>query len=143
MGILDLFDSRDKKKRLSHIKNLIALASADGHVDDEELALIFKIGSEIGLTREELNRIISRPESINFIAPSSFRERIEQLYDMVLVMMIDGEIHKNEVAFCKFIAMRLGFRPEVIDAIVNEVIESIAKGLAFDLIISDLESKFD
>jgi len=142
MALLDLFDSGDKKKRLSHIKNLVALAAADGEIDKSELDLIFRIGAKVGLSGDELKRIISRPESISFRAPDYFRERIEQLYDMVLVMMIDGEIHDNEVLLCKLTAKRLGFKHQIIDKMVNDVIGFIAKGIALDIILSDLERQY-
>ena len=58
MALIDLFDSGDKKKRLSHIKNLVALAASDGELDKSELDLIFRIGAKVGLTRDELLRII-------------------------------------------------------------------------------------
>jgi len=142
MALIDLFDSGDKKKRLSHIKNLVALAAADGEIDKNELDLILRIGAQVGLSREELLRIIQRPQSISFRAPDSFRERIEQLYDMVLIMMIDGEIHENEVALCKLTAIRLGFKHQVIEKIVADVIDMIAKGLALEIVLSDLERQY-
>lgn len=142
MALIDLFDSGDKKKRLSHIKNLVALAASDGELDKNELDLIFRIGARVGLSRDELLRIIQRPESISFRAPEYFRERIEQLYDMVLIMMIDGEIHENEVALCKLTAIRLGFKHQVIDQMVHDVIDMIAKGLALDIILSNLEKEY-
>jgi len=142
MALIDLFDSGNKKKRLSHIKNLVALAASDGEIDQNELNLIFSIGEKVGLSRDELLRIIQRPNSISFRAPDYFRERIEQLYDMVLVMMIDGEVHENEVALCKLTAIRLGFKHQVIDKMVHDVIEIIAKGLALELVMSDLERQY-
>jgi uncharacterized tellurite resistance protein B-like protein len=142
MALIDLFDSGDKKKRLSHIKNLVALAASDGEIDESELDLIFRIGAKVGLTRDELLRIIQRPESISFRAPESFRERIEQLHDMVLIMMIDGEIHENEVAVCKLTAIRLGFKHQIIDRMVHDVIDMIAKGLALNIVLSNLEREY-
>ena len=139
---MDLFDSGDKKKRLSHIKSLVALAASDGELDESELALIFKIGARVGLSRDELLRILQRPESVSFRAPSNFSERIEQLHDMVLVMMVDGEIHENEVALCKLVAMRLGFKHEIIDQMVHDIIEMLLKGLALEIVLSNLEKEY-
>lgn len=99
MKFVELFDSRDKKKRLSHIKNLIALGLADGYLDKDETNLIFRIGINAGLTPNDVQRLLERPESIQFYPPDSYRERIEQLYDMVMVMMVDGEFHENEIMF--------------------------------------------
>lgn len=143
MKLFELFDSRDKKKRMSHIKNLVALACSDGELDQNELGLIFRVGAKAGLSKDELVRITTRPDSIEFYPPESHRERVEQLYDMVLVMMVDGEVHENEQAVCKIIAHKLGFKPEVIDVIVLSIIEKIAEGIIADLaiasILSDLE----
>jgi len=142
MALIDLFDSGDKKKRLSHIKNLAALAASDGEVDNNELELLFRIGERVGLSRDELLRIIHRPNSISFRAPDYFRERIEQLFDMVLIMMVDGKVHENEVALCKLTAIRLGFKHQVIDEMVHDVMDAIAKGLALEIVLSDLERQY-
>ncbi|MCS7035700.1 MAG: hypothetical protein RMJ33_05225 [Saprospiraceae bacterium] len=138
MGFWDIFDSRDKKKRLSHIKNLIVLACADGEVDKNELGLIFRIGINAGLTPEELNRILERPDSVKFYPPESYKERIEHLYDMVMVMMVDGEINEGEMAFCKVVAMELGFSHEIIDQMVRDLVEMVARGLALEVALQRL-----
>ncbi len=143
MVLLDLFDSRDKKKRLSHIRNLIALASSDGQLDESELKLIAQISTKVGLSPNELDRILKRPNSVDFIIPNSFNERIEQLYDMVLVMMIDTEIHENEIALCKLTAIKLGFKHQIVDKMVNDVIDMIARGLALEIVKSNLEDRYN
>lgn len=142
MKLLELFDSRDKKKRLSHIRNLVGLAVSDGHLDEAEIDLIFRIGLKVGLSPEELKRILSRPESVSFSAPDSFRERIEQLYDMVMVMMVDGELHENEIALCKVTAMKLGFRHEIIDKIVHDTIELIIDGIEAEIALERLARSY-
>jgi uncharacterized tellurite resistance protein B-like protein len=143
MKFIELFDSRDKKKRLSHIRNLVALACADGSLDKIEMDLIFKIGVTAGLSPDELHRIFQRPESIAFYPPETYRERIEQLYDMVMVMMVDGEFHKNEIALCKLTAIKLGFKHQIIDKIVHDTIDLIAKGIATEIAIARLMELID
>lgn len=143
MKFIELFDSRDKKKRLSHIRNLVALACADGSLDKNEMDLIFKIGVRAGLSPDELHRIFQRPDSIAFYPPDSYRERIEQLYDMVMVMMVDGEFHKNEIALCKLTAIKLGFSHQVIDKIVHDTVEMIADGIATEIALARLMELVD
>lgn len=138
MKFIELFDSRDKKKRLSHIRNLVALACADDSLDENELNLIFKIGVKGGLSPDELQRIFKRPESIPFYPPDSYRERIEQLYDMVMVMMVDGKLHENEIGLCKLTAIKLGFKQDIIDKMVLNTIDMIAKGIAADIALTRL-----
>lgn len=138
MKFLELFDSRDKKRRLSHIKNLVALACADGSLDNREMDLIFKIGVRAGLSPGEIERIFDRPESVPFYPPESYRERIEQLYDMVMVMMVDGELHDKEISFCKFTALKLGFSHKIIDSMINHIIETINNGIASEIALRKL-----
>lgn len=138
MKFIELFDSRDKKKRLSHVRNLVALACADGSLDKAEMELIFNIGVKAGLSPDELNRIFQRPNSISFYPPDSYRERIEQLYDMVMVMMVDGALHDSEIALCKLTAIKLGFNHKIIDKMVHDTVEMIAKGIAADIALSRL-----
>lgn len=138
MKFKELFDSRDKKKRLSHLRNLIALSLADGLMDNHELDLIFHIGINAGLAPDELERLFQRPDSIKYFAPESYRDRIEQLYDMVMVMMADGEIHENEMRVCKTIAIKLGFKSQIIDKMVLDIINQIAQGVSAEIAIEQL-----
>ena len=138
MKLLEIFDSRDKKKRLSHIRNLVGLACSDGTLDQNELDLIFRIAIKGGLTSDEFKRIVQRPDSVAFTPPENYRERFEQLYDMVLIMMIDGEIHEREIAVCKLTAIRLGFKHQIIDKIIRDVIDLIARGIATEIALAQL-----
>lgn len=143
MKFIELFDSRDKKKRLSHIKNLLAIAMADGVLEDSELELIFRIGVRAGISEQEIQRLITRPRSVGFYPPESYKDKIEQLYDMVLVMMVDGEISENEINLCKILALKLGFKSKVIDLIVGKIINEIEVGIATDIAIHNLIKKLE
>ena len=142
MSIRDLFNSRDKKKRLSHIRNLVLLAQADGHTDAEEVDLILRIGGSAGLTQDELLRILKDPIKVPFYRPETFQERLEQLYDMVVVMLVDGEINTNEMEWCKIIAGSLGFKAAIIDVIVTAVLDAVVKGILFDAFLETLGSEY-
>jgi len=138
MSLLDLFDSRDKKARMSHVRNVIAVAFADTVLTKDEEELIFRIGNRVGLTNEELKRILIRPNSISFTPPRTNPERVIQLLDMVLVMMVDGEINEREYAICKLTAIKLGFRHEIIDKMIDDIIDYLAKGMAVDIILNEI-----
>jgi len=114
------------------------LACIDGSLDEIELKLISRIAKKGGLKDTELKRIIERPESIAFLVPTNQAEKIEQIYDMVLVMMADGEIHEREVRFCKGTAIKLGINQIVVDLIVKNVIDMITKGLETEIALRQL-----
>jgi hypothetical protein len=138
MALFDIFDGSEKKKRLSHIKNLLILSGRDGKVTEDEFELIFSIAVEKGLSPEEFNRILERPESVSFYPPNSYKERIDQLFDLVRLMMIDGEIDEDEMIFCKTVAEKLGFNHRIIDKIVNDIIHVVVQGIARDIAIARL-----
>lgn len=47
--------------------------------------------------------------------------RAEHLRDVVTLSLADGHFHPKEYALCKQIALGLGFRPDVIDIIRQEL----------------------
>lgn len=69
-----------------------------------------------------MQRCIENPDSINFVPPTDDLTRFQYLKDMVLLMMCDGNIDKNEFVLCKFTAETLGFKHKVIDAMVLDII---------------------
>jgi hypothetical protein len=124
---LHFFDSLEEKRRLSHIKNLIALAAADGHVDDCEVDFIAEVGARMGIKDEEVKRIFKHPESIKFEVPESEDEKLVLLYDYVVVMMADKIIDDNELTFCYDTVEKLGFRRDLAPEIISEIMTSIGK----------------
>lgn len=136
MNFLDLFNSRDKNKRLSHIKNLIGLACCDGKLDKVELDLIIRIANRVGITRSEIEKIGKNSSSILFIQPDNDHERLEQLYDLVLVMMVDGEIREIEIAILTVTAQRLGIKHLLIDSIISALVELINGGVSVEFAYS-------
>jgi hypothetical protein len=123
MGLFNIFDGAEKKKRMSHMLNLLAVACADGVLEQSEIDLILHIGNRLGVDASELRRVIEKPQSIKFVAPDNNHDRIALLYDMVLVMLINGDIDDNEVLYCKSTALKLGFDSKIIDLMVTKVIE--------------------
>lgn len=139
MKLSSIFSNdNDKKKRLSHIRNVLGVASIDGRIDDAELAVINSVAAKIGVTKSEIDLVLSNPGSIEYYPPSNQRERISQLYDLVLVMLIDGEIDAEEFAFCQVWAERLGFHADIVHQVVANTIDLIEKGVNSDLAISEL-----
>lgn len=130
MGIFDFFSSKAKRTKLSHLKNLVALSMADGKVEKSELAAIAAVCSREGLTEDDFQKCLNNPDSINFVPPTDDKTRLRYIQDMVLLMMSDGDIDENEMLVCKLTAEALGYKHEVIDAMLIGI-------------ISDLKEKID
>jgi len=122
----EIFDSEGKKIRLSHIKNMVCVALADNKLRQVEKDLIVKIALGMGLEPLEIERIIYRPESVDFYPPKSYNERLTQLHHLVMIMMCDGEIDDEEKTMCKILALQLGFKSGIVDGIIDKIILEIA-----------------
>ena len=129
MGLLDLFKSQEEKQKLSHIKNVVAVALADGTVKNSELVAIAAICDREGIDPKEIERCIKNPQKVNFTPPKDHATKVRYLQDMVLLMMCDGDLDAKEYITCKLCAEALGFRHEVIDALINDIIEDLKNSL--------------
>ncbi len=132
MSIKTLFMSGDKKKRMSHVRNLIALSYMDGVMTSEEKEVILSCAAEMGMTPDELAQIIDDPSQITFYVPRKTSERIEEIYDMVLLMMSDGEMDEREIQLCKAVAEKMHLDPEIVDAIVKDIVEMITDDIVYE-----------
>ena len=64
-----------------HFLNLYMIALSDNNFDVKELEAILKIGEEKGISKEEFEKIIINPTSVNIEIPTDFVSKISLLYD--------------------------------------------------------------
>ena len=130
MGLFDLFRSKSKDEKYGHLQTLVALSLADGHISEEEKAMVADICRREGLSADDLKRAI---ESLNpneaHVFPTDDDTKVRYLMDMVCLMMVDGDIDEKELVLCKITARAMGFRAEVIDAMMSDIIEKIKQEL--------------
>ncbi|MBL3656908.1 TerB family tellurite resistance protein [Fulvivirga sediminis] len=119
MNLLNIFGSGDEKRR-SHVKNLITVAMADGHLAKEEWDLLVIIARKLGMNNEDIQSIKDNPEDVKFTPPKKYDEKIQQVEDLVSVMMIDGDVDKNEMELCKKLALKLDLLPRVINDLIYQ-----------------------
>ena len=129
MGFFDLFKSQEEKERQSHIKNLIALSMADGVVQRSELAAIAVVASREGISPQKVKELLKKPEKTHFVVPDSDEKKLQYLRDMVILMMSDGDIDENEFALCKICAEIYGYKHEIIDAMLLDIISDLKSKL--------------
>ncbi|MDB4144441.1 hypothetical protein N9589_01395 [Flavobacteriaceae bacterium] len=92
-----------------HFLNLYMIALSDNNFDEKELETILKIGKEKGISKEEFEKIIINPTSVNIQIPTDFISKINLLYDFARVIWSDGKIEEDEKnSFMKYCA-KFGF----------------------------------
>ncbi|HEY8400630.1 MAG TPA: TerB family tellurite resistance protein [Cytophagaceae bacterium] len=121
MFMLTIFDTKKEKVQKSHLRNLVALAKADGIISDSEVELVFKAGKKSGFTTEEIADILEDAESIEFKAPLNDADRFDQIYDLVELMLADGNIEDEEMDFCIDLALKLGVRAAIANVLVRQI----------------------
>jgi uncharacterized membrane protein YebE (DUF533 family) len=97
--------NRNKKRYLYH---LIAVANADGNINEKELNYLRNKASELGLTPEVLDQLIQESNNISLPMSEGVAERMSYLEDCVKMATADGVIMDSEKAFCKKICNLLG-----------------------------------
>ncbi|MBC2838135.1 hypothetical protein [Robiginitalea sp. SC105] len=142
MGLRQLFESYDKKVLRSHFKHLYAVARADGDVESEEVELLIRLAEKFHMPGSEVTAIIKNPESVTDKTPKSRRERIEHLYDLVTVMLVDDRIDERELVLCKSFASKLGVLDNDVDPMVRDLIEKAMRGEASEKAVEETLIKY-
>jgi uncharacterized tellurite resistance protein B-like protein len=105
-----------------HLNILVQLAKIDGETDGSELALIRQIGTSENISDEDID-IAIETTSIEDTIPSLehlIREdKIELMTNLVLVMKIDGIVHKEEMKFCLKVIKKLGYDEDALFDLVS------------------------
>ena len=99
------------KKR--HLHNLVALANADGHFHEKEEALLYELGQQYGLKASQVKELIENKSEFKPQIPPHYDEKMDQLFNLVLMILADEEIHPKELEFFQEIAESYGFQADL------------------------------
>ncbi|HMP99045.1 MAG TPA: hypothetical protein PKC24_04635 [Cyclobacteriaceae bacterium] len=124
--ILNLF-RQGKSTAKSHMKNLIEMAAADGNFREVEFQLLVSIAKKYGISEKELSHIKSNPQQIELEIPVNPIEKFNQLYDLTHMMIVDKDIHIEELKLCNLFAIRFGYRAEIAEELVQSIKNNISQ----------------
>ena len=97
----------------TNLKLLINLARIDGDIDPKELEHIKNIALASGISKAELDLLVS--QSHNVLIPQNLtdEQRFECIFNLVQLMKIDERLFENEMKYCSQIAYKLGYNQSV------------------------------
>jgi uncharacterized membrane protein YebE (DUF533 family) len=121
--MLGFFEHQYLSYKKNHIKNLLALAKADGTVHKKEQEMLFKIGKRYGLKDRQVQALITSDEKFTVNVPDNFHDKMNVLYDLMLMVWADGVIEKKEIAFCEDVVKKFGMKKEIVNWLLDEVFE--------------------
>ena len=108
----------DKKAELNV---LINLAASDKNVADRESKLIQSIAKANGISKADVDSMLSSPAPIGDINSLTSDEKFEHRYHLIQLMKMDGQVFRSEIVFCEHIAEKLGFKKGVVGDISQHV----------------------
>ncbi|MGK7391599.1 MAG: hypothetical protein ACNS60_14695 [Candidatus Cyclobacteriaceae bacterium M2_1C_046] len=112
--MIGFFEHQYLSYKKNHLQNLIALAKADGHLHDDEEKLIYRIGQKYGLKDRQVASLILSKKKYNLHIPENHEDKMNQIYDLLLMVHADGVVDDHEVHFCEQIAEKYELQKEVI-----------------------------
>jgi uncharacterized tellurite resistance protein B-like protein len=122
--MLGFFEHQYLSYKKNHIRNLLALAKVDGHMHEKEEKLLFKIGKRYGLKERQIKELIEMKENYVMNIPDNHNDRMNLLYDLLLMVHADKVVDKNEIQFCEEAVKKLGMKKEL----VKIMLDSFDKG---------------
>jgi len=143
MGLFDFFKKDETENTdKNYLKQLIKVAMSDGNIDDKESAFINKIAKKFELSNADIEEIKINLPDIKFQEPGSSKERFQMVFDLVWLMLIDGNIDVNEIHICSRVAMKMGYEPQIVEDLVNAIKNNIKSDenpeLIYEKILSNI-----
>lgn len=139
MSIAQLYENGERQQDRGHFRNMVLIAKADGVLDPKEKELLHKIGSNIGLTDEQIMDIMRNPENYPYTPPFEKEERYEQVINLIEMAHIDGSIADSEMKVLERVILEIGFR-SVDDVDIESILAMVIRGEDMDIIIDELLS---
>ncbi|MTI40143.1 TerB family tellurite resistance protein [Fulvivirga lutimaris] len=100
---------------------LIQLAVSDKHFSNLERDRIYEIARKKGFPQSDVKELIINPEPIGTFGALSDNQKFEYLFACIDLMLIDQKIFETELNFCKDIAIKLGFKKNVVEFMRDEI----------------------
>jgi len=120
MSFNDLFDSGKHKKNLGHFASIVTLASADGAVNENELALLKRFARKLDVDNSEFEEILETPNRYPINPPNNKFERLERIYDLFKIIYADHMMDESEEKLVNKYAIGLGFNINEAERIIEK-----------------------
>lgn len=110
--------------QLDHLKNLVIMASADGSMNESEIALLVDRCAELGLGEVDLEKAVSfaLSDEAALKLPTVHAEKIAMLSDLMRVMAADGELREVEKRLFALAAAKMNIDREEIEKLIDRLV---------------------
>lgn len=118
--MIGFFEHQYTTYKKNHIRNLLALAKADGHMHEKEEKLLYKIGKRYGLKEKQVKKLIDSEEKFKVNIPDNHNDKMNLLYDLVWMVHADEKVDKSEIEFCEDVVKQFGMKKELVKWMIKQ-----------------------
>ena len=108
------FEHQKLSFRKNYLRNLIQLASADGHLDETERQVLYEIGGQRKLKTWQIDELLNDKAQFEVFIPESSLNRMNLLFDLMRLIYADGVVEEQEIAYIKHILSAFNLSQNVI-----------------------------
>jgi uncharacterized tellurite resistance protein B-like protein len=111
-------------RQLDHLKNLVIMAAADGHLTEQEIALLVDRCAILGLNEEDLEKAIAFALSggAKLIFPIDRAEQNAMLSDLIRMMAADGRLSEIEKRLFAIAAAKMGIERSELEMLIDQLV---------------------
>jgi uncharacterized membrane protein YebE (DUF533 family) len=118
--MIGFFEHQYLRYKKNHIQNLLALAKVDGHMHEKEIALLFKIAKRYGMKDRQVQQLIDSEEQFVINVPDNHNDKMNLLYDLILMVYADDVVDKHEIEFCEEAVAQFGMKKGLVKWLLDE-----------------------
>lgn len=112
--MIGFFEHQYLSYKKNHIRNLLALARADGTVHPKEEQLLFRIGNRYGLKDRQIKSILESTDEHTVNVPDNHDDKMNLIYDLLLMIHADEKIMTHEITFFEDAVNKFGMKREMV-----------------------------
>ena len=117
--MIGFFEYQYLSFKKNNLSNLVALAAIDGHIHQDEIDYLFKVGKKYQLKTHQIQEILDQKEQLEVKIPEEHYQKVAILYDLIGMMLADHIIKDAEMDFCKSMFERFGYRADLVDEMIE------------------------
>lgn len=111
------------QKVLNYFQNLYLIAAVDKQLAKEETSFLVEVAQQMGITPREAAEIMMTRNERMLVVPESEEERLIQLEDIIVMMMVDKKIHEKEYQLCLAYTRAIGKDRVTLDRLILKIIK--------------------
>ena len=124
----------------AHFLRLYQMAICDDNFSKLELKMLYRFAEERGVTAKNLDEILLNPVDTKNALPRTLEDKIDYLYDLVLMIWADDLVDDNERSALEKYIKLFGFVEENVSAIADYLLEAVKSGKTKGDILYELQN---